>query len=62
MGRKALKYLARKPFLTAEERQEEKKTLNRENAVLLFEGLSVLRGTALKMAQLLRYGTGYLSL
>jgi predicted unusual protein kinase regulating ubiquinone biosynthesis (AarF/ABC1/UbiB family) len=53
MSRKALKYLARKPFLTEEKRQEERKALNRENAVLLFEGLSLLRGTALKMAQLL---------
>ncbi len=53
MSRKALKYLARKPFLTAEEKREEKRLLNRENAVLLFEGLSLLRGTALKTAQLL---------
>jgi len=53
MSRKALKYLARKPFLTEAKRQEERKAMNRENAVLLFEGLSLLRGTALKMAQLL---------
>jgi predicted unusual protein kinase regulating ubiquinone biosynthesis (AarF/ABC1/UbiB family) len=53
MSRKALKYLARKPFLTEEKRQAEKKAMNRENAVLLFEGLSLLRGTALKIAQLL---------
>lgn len=53
MSRKTLKYLARKPFLTEKKRLEEKKVLNRENAALLFEGLSLLRGTALKMAQLL---------
>jgi predicted unusual protein kinase regulating ubiquinone biosynthesis (AarF/ABC1/UbiB family) len=53
MSQKALKYLARKPFLKEAERQAEKKAMNRENAVLLFKGLSLLRGTALKMAQLL---------
>ena len=53
MGRKTLKYLARKPFLTEEKRREEKKALNRENAALLFEGLTFLKGTALKIAQLL---------
>jgi predicted unusual protein kinase regulating ubiquinone biosynthesis (AarF/ABC1/UbiB family) len=46
-------YLARKPFLTEEKRREEKKALNRENTALLFEGLSLLKGTALKIAQLL---------
>ncbi len=53
MGRKTLKYLARKPFLREGKREEEKSALNRENAVLLFEGLSLLKGTALKIAQLL---------
>ena len=53
MSRKALQYLVRKPFLTEEKRLEAKTTMNRESAALLFEGLSLLRGTALKMAQLL---------
>ena len=53
MSAKALNFLAQKPFLTEEQRLQARTTLNRENATLLFEGLSVLKGTALKMAQLL---------
>ena len=53
MGRKALAYLARRPFLTEEKRLTARQTLNRETAVALFEGLSLLRGTALKAAQML---------
>ena len=53
MGQKALKYLAMRPFLAEEKRLHAKKTLNRETGVLLFQGLSLLRGTALKMAQFL---------
>lgn len=53
MSRKALGYLARKPFLTEAKRIEARGAMNRESAALLFEGLSLLRGTALKMAQLL---------
>lgn len=53
MSRKVLKYYARKPFLTEEKRLEAKSAMNRESAALLFEGLSLLRGAALKMAQLL---------
>lgn len=50
---KALKYLALKPFQTKEQRLAAKKALNRETGAVLFEGLSLLRGTALKTAQLL---------
>jgi predicted unusual protein kinase regulating ubiquinone biosynthesis (AarF/ABC1/UbiB family) len=53
MGRKALLYLARRPFLSEEKRLTARQTLNRETAVALFEGLSMLRGTALKAAQML---------
>jgi len=53
MGQKALKYLAMKPFLDEEERIEARKTLNRETAASLFQGLSLLKGTVLKMAQFL---------
>ena len=45
MSRKALKYLARKPFLTetrSGRRKEE--AMNRENAVLLFEGSEPFKG------------------
>ncbi|MBI5590219.1 MAG: AarF/ABC1/UbiB kinase family protein [Deltaproteobacteria bacterium] len=53
MSRKALKYLVLKPFLTQEKRLQARETLDRETGAMLFEGLSLLRGTALKMAQLL---------
>ncbi len=52
MGRKVLSYLVRSPFLGEAERHAAKKTMNREAAEELFEGLSLLRGTALKAAQL----------
>ncbi len=53
MGQKALKYLAVKPFLGEEKRLHAKNTLNRETAALLFQGLCLLKGTALKLAQFL---------
>lgn len=53
MSSKALAYLARRPFLTEEKRLTARITLNRETAAALFEGLSLLRGTALKAAQML---------
>ena len=53
MGQKTLTYLVRKPFWKEEERADKKRALNRENAAVLFEGLSLLKGTALKIAQML---------
>lgn len=53
LGGKTLAYLSRKPFQTPGERIEGRKALNRETAALLFQGLGLLRGTALKAAQLL---------
>lgn len=53
MSWKALEYLARKPFSTEEKRFEAKSAMNRESAALLFEGLSLLRGTALQERELI---------
>lgn len=53
MGQKALKYLAVKPFLSEEKRLDARKALNRETGALLFQGLCLLKGTALKLAQFL---------
>jgi predicted unusual protein kinase regulating ubiquinone biosynthesis (AarF/ABC1/UbiB family) len=53
LGGKTLAYLSRKPFQTRRKRTEARKALNRESAALLFQGLGLLRGTALKAAQLL---------
>ena len=58
MSRKALNYFALKPFLAEAKKREAQKSFNRETASLLFEGLSMLRGTALKAAQLLSIGIG----
>jgi len=60
LGGKTLVYLSRKPFQTRRKRTEAKKALNRETASLLFQGLGLLRGTALKAAQLLSLETDML--
>lgn len=53
LGGKALGYLSRKPFLKRTERTRARQALDRESAALLFQGLGLLRGVALKAAQLL---------
>ena len=53
VGGKALAFLARSPFRTPSERDEARKVLGRETGAVLFQGLGLLRGTALKAAQLL---------
>ncbi len=53
LGGKTLAYLSRTPFQTRRKRTEARKALNRESAALLFQGLGLLRGTALKAAQIL---------
>lgn len=51
VGGKVLKYLTRRPFMSTKEQIREKTALDKENADLLFNGLSLLKGTALKIAQ-----------
>ena len=51
IGGKVAEYYVRKPFLKDHERQKARKTLNRDSADILFKGLSLLKGTALKIAQ-----------
>ena len=53
IGGKVLKYLSEKPFLAEDQRQSARESLDRESAEILFKGLSVLRGTALKIGQML---------
>jgi predicted unusual protein kinase regulating ubiquinone biosynthesis (AarF/ABC1/UbiB family) len=53
IGGKVLRYLTEKPFLPEEEKRQAKELLDRESAVILFKGLSLLKGTALKIGQLL---------
>lgn len=53
IGGKVLKYLTEKPFLPEEEKRQARELLDRESAAILFKGLSLLKGTALKIGQLL---------
>ena len=53
IGTKTLKYVAKKPFIPSSEKEEAKSKMHLENAEVLFKGLSQLKGTALKIAQLL---------
>lgn len=53
MGRHAIGYYAKRPFLSAQERSDAREKATREGARALFQGLGLLKGTALKMAQML---------
>ncbi|MBU2512518.1 AarF/ABC1/UbiB kinase family protein [bacterium] len=55
VGGKVLKYLAKKPFLNKEEQKEAKRDLEKDYAEEIFKGLVLLKGTALKIAQLLSF-------
>ncbi len=57
VGAKHLKSLAKRPFLSAEGQREEKGRLEDETARILFKMLSQLRGTALKLAQMVSMET-----
>ena len=54
VGGKMRKYLAKKPFLKEEEKENAKQSLESDYAREIFKGLVLLKGTALKIAQLLR--------
>ncbi len=55
IGSRQVGYLVKRPFLSDSRRANSKKALDEENARILFQGLSLLRGTALKAAQLLSF-------
>ena len=55
-----LKHKAKRPFLSAEQHQKNKQKLDDDNAQLLFKALTRLRGTALKMAQMIGMEQGLL--
>jgi predicted unusual protein kinase regulating ubiquinone biosynthesis (AarF/ABC1/UbiB family) len=52
---KVLKYLAKKPFLKKEDQKKAKQTLEKDYAAEIFKGLVMLKGTALKVAQMLSF-------
>lgn len=53
VGGKVLKYYTKKPFLSKEKQTEAKADLDQKNAEILLKGFSLLKGTALKIAQFL---------
>ncbi|QGY40458.1 AarF/ABC1/UbiB kinase family protein [Pseudodesulfovibrio cashew] len=53
IGGNYLKYTARKPFIAAEDRDEARRSMSEKCAEDLFAGLCRLKGTALKIAQML---------
>ncbi len=53
VGGKMLKYLARQPFMDKARREQEKQRALNESAEVVFQGLCLLKGTALKIAQAL---------
>lgn len=55
-----LKHKVKRPFLSHEKREEDKALLNDKNAKILFNALSQLRGTALKLAQMVGMEQGLL--
>ena len=59
MGTKHLGFLLKKPFLSKKEQILSKKKKDAQNARILFNGLSFLRGTALKAAQMLSLESDY---
>ena len=53
VGGHVLEYYAKRPFLSAKNRRSARDKATREGARTLFQGLGLLKGTALKIAQLL---------
>ncbi len=51
IGGTMLSYYSKRPFLSSDERRQARDEAARKSAATLFQGLSLLRGTALKMAQ-----------
>ncbi len=60
VGTRVLAYYAKRPFLSREGRCRAQEAAARQGARALFQGLSLLRGTALKMAQQLSLETDLL--
>ncbi len=57
VGGKMLSYWVKQPFLSESGRQSAKDHLNRQSADILFKAMSLLKGTALKIAQQLSLET-----
>ncbi len=55
IGTNQVRYLMKRPFLSEEGRNTSREQRDRENAQTLFNGLALLKGTALKAAQMLSF-------
>jgi predicted unusual protein kinase regulating ubiquinone biosynthesis (AarF/ABC1/UbiB family) len=51
VGGRVLAYYAKRPFLSEDNKHKAREAVSRDSAQALFKGLSLLKGTALKMAQ-----------
>jgi predicted unusual protein kinase regulating ubiquinone biosynthesis (AarF/ABC1/UbiB family) len=60
IGGKVLGYYAKRPFLGSDPRRHAREKMAEDSAKTIFEGLSLLKGTALKMAQQLSLETDLL--
>ena len=55
IGTNQVRYFMKRPFLSIEDQAASRETRDRENARTLFNGLALLKGTALKAAQMLSF-------
>ena len=55
IGGNEMRYMMKRPFLSSEKQKTSRQELDRNNAKILFTGLSMLKGTALKAAQMLSF-------
>lgn len=55
VGGKVIGYYTKRPFLSQEKKARAKAALTRDSADILFKGLSLLKGTAVKVAQMLSF-------
>ena len=55
IGTNQVRYLMKRPFLSKQDQDTSRESRDRENAKTLFNGLALLKGTALKAAQMLSF-------
>ena len=60
MGVRSIKHRSKRPFMSEERQQQEKASVDEKNAQTLFKALTQLRGTALKVAQMVGMDQGFL--
>ncbi len=60
IGMESVKHHAKRPFMSEQQCQQDKETLDDKNARVLFNALTQLRGTALKVAQMIGMDQGIL--